>query len=147
MKSLSDKSQPVNAEKKNKGLKGGYIQLYRIFKSSRLWKQKRKFSQFEAWLDMRSDARGVDTPGFEFKTGKKRNFKQTVDLKRGQLITSQRDLARKWGWKNRNNVVFFLAKLERGGEISVTKSDTGREYIIVTFINYDEENPPGKEKG
>jgi len=93
---------------------------------------------------MRSDARGIDTPRFEFKTGSKRDFKWTVNLKRGQLITSQRDLAKKWGW-HRTSIVRFLTKLESWGEISVRKSETGREYMIVTFLNYDEENPRGKE--
>ncbi|MBA7496142.1 hypothetical protein ES702_06740 [subsurface metagenome] len=71
--------------------------------------------------------------------------RHNVPLKRGQLITSQPDLAKRWGW-HRTSVVRFLEKLERQGTITVRPSDLGRVYSIITFLNYDELNPQEQEE-
>lgn len=141
----SARSQPAKIKKRSdsskssiknqiKGYKSqGYIRLYRGSRDDPLWKKKRKFSQFEALLDLYLEARGVDSPGFEFN-------KKIVHLKRGQLITSQRILAKRWDWL-RCSVQSFLKKLEKRGTITNCPSNLGRVYSIITFLNYDELNP------
>jgi len=138
MTSLPKETKQVKPEKKIQGFKKfGYVRLWRGFKDDPLWKKKRKFSQWEAFEDLYIEASGTDRI-FLFK---KRHH---VALKRGQLITSQRDLAKCWGW-HRTSVVRFLKKLERRGTITVRPSDLGRIYLIITFLNYDELNPKNKE--
>lgn len=125
-----------SAESQIEGFKKqGYIRLWRGFREDPLHplNQKRKFSPWEAFEDLSLEARGKDSPGFEFK-------KRIVNLKRGQLITSQRSLARRWNW-HRNSVVRFLKKLESRGTIIITSSHLGRSYSIITFLKYDELNP------
>lgn len=141
----SARSQPAKIKKRSDSSKSsiknqiegfkkqGYIRLYRGFRDDPLWKKKRKFSQFEALIDLNLEARGIDSPGFEFQ-------KRIVHLKRGQLITSQRILAKRWSW-HRNSVTRFLKKLEKRGTIINCRSNLGRGYSIITFLNYNELNP------
>ena len=56
-----------------------------------------------------------------------------IDLKRGQIALSIRDMAAKWGWSI-SKVRAFLARIERDTMIS-TASDTGIN--IITICNYD----------
>lgn len=141
----SARSQPAKIKKRSDNSKNsiknqiegfkkqGYVRLYRGFRDDPLWKKKRKFSQFEAFLDLYLEARGIDSPGLEFK-------KKIVHLKRGQLITSQRILAERWSW-HKNSVARFLKKLEKRGTITNCPSSLGRGYSIITFLNYNELNP------
>ena len=112
----------------------GYFKFWRLFTDDPLYKQKRKFSQFEAWLDLYSKAQGLDNPRFVFK-------KKIVDLKRGELVTSQRILAKLWDW-SRGSVENFLRKLEKRGTIAVEVHGRGRgAYTIINFLKYNELNP------
>lgn len=124
----SFKSQAKGPDKK------GYFRFWRSFKDDPLYKQKRKFSQFEAWLDLYSEAWGVDNPGFVFK-------KRIVNLKRGELVTTQRTLAKRWGWYQ-TSVVRFLKKLEKRKTITIKVHGRGRGgYIVITFRHYNKLNP------
>jgi len=115
--------------------KQGYIRLWRAYRQHPLYplKQKKKISPWEAFLDLSIEARGKDSPGFEFE-------KRIVHLRRGQLITSQRKLAKRWNW-SRNSVRNFLSKLERLKIITVSPSNLGRVYSIITFLEYNKLNP------
>jgi len=127
-------SNKKSAKDQIKGFKKlGYVRLYRAFRDDPLWKKKRKFSQWEAFEDLYFEARGIDSPGFEFN-------KRIIDLKRGQLITSQRALSKRWDW-SRGSVENFLKKLEKRGTITNSPSNLGRSYSIITFLNYNELNP------
>lgn len=142
----SARSQPANINKKRsehneksaksqiEGFKKqGYIRFYRAFRDDPLWKKERKFSQFEAFLDLYLEAWGIDRIGLEFE-------KRIINLKRGQLITSQRVLAKRWNWP-RCSIRNFLNKLEKRGTITNCPSNLGRSYSIITFLNYNELNP------
>ena len=125
-----------SAESQIEGFKKqGYIRLWRGFREDPLHplNKKRKFSPWEAFEDLFLEARGKDSPRFEFE-------KRIVNLKRGQLIKSQRSLAKRWNW-HRNSVVRFLKKLEGRGTIIITLSHLGRSYSIITFLKYNELNP------
>lgn len=115
--------------------KQGYIRLWRGYRQDPLFplNKKKKFSPWEALIDLSLDARGKDSPGFEFE-------KRIVHLKRGQLITSQRKLAKRWNW-SRGSVTYFLSKLERRRIITISPSNLGRIYSIITFLKYKELNP------
>ncbi|MBA7520828.1 hypothetical protein ES705_12927 [subsurface metagenome] len=125
-----------SAESQAEGLeKQGYIRLWRGYRKYPIYplNQKKKFSPWEAFLDLSIEARGKNSPGFEFE-------KRIVHLKRGQLITSQRKLAKRWNW-SRGSVTYFLGKLERRKIITVSPSNLGRIYSIITFLNYNKLNP------
>lgn len=114
--------------------KQGYVKLWRSFQDDPLWKQKSKFSKWEAFEDLYLNTRGMDSPGFVFK-------KKIVHLKRGQLITSQRILAKRWNW-SRGSVENFLKKLEKRRTIAVEVHGRGRgSYTIIIFLKYNELNP------
>lgn len=125
------------AESQAEGFKKqGYIRLWRGYRQDPLYplNKKKKFSPWEAFLDLSLEARGKDSPGFEFE-------KRIVHLKRGQLVTSQRILAKRWAW-SRGSVRNFLQKLEKRRTISVEVHGRGRgSYTIITFLKYNELNP------
>jgi hypothetical protein len=110
----------------------GYVRLWRGFRDDPLWKKKRKFSQFEAWLDLYMEARGVSGE-IIFKRAR-------FNLKRGQLVTSQWMLARRWDWP-RGSVRNFLRKLTRRNSIAVCGIPKGAGHSIITLLNYEELNP------
>lgn len=62
-----------------------YIKIWENIRKSKLWPET-KFSKFEAWIDLILMANGEDC---EWKG---------IKIKRGCLVTSQRKLAKKWGW-------------------------------------------------
>lgn len=134
------KDKAKRAKSQAKGFdKKGYVRLWRSFQDDPLWKKKRKFSQWEAFEDLYLGARGVDSPGFEFE-------KRIIDLKRGQLITSQHKLAKRWNW-SRGSVRNFLSKLERRKTIITESFLSGRTgYTIITFLKYNELNPLNEVK-
>lgn len=137
-KNLKNKNSKRTVKSQIEGFKKkGYVRCWRGFRDDPLWKQKRKFSNFEAHWDLYVEARGLDSPHFQFRY-------KIVDLKRGQLITSQRILAKRWNW-HRNNVVRFLEKLERRRTIITKTFSLGRSgYTIIELLKYNELNPLNK---
>jgi len=126
--------------KENKKVEGferlGFITFWRGYQDDPLWKENRKFSQFEAWLDMYAFmTSGIDRT-FIFR-------KRVIKLKRGKFVTSQRMLARRWNW-TRGSVRNFLRKLERRKSIYV-EARKSPPCLIITFLKYNERNPK-KEK-
>ena len=102
----------------------GWISLYRKIQEHWLWKQKRKFSQFEAWLSLLFKASYKD---------KKIHFDgEIIDIKAGELITSELKLANEWGW-SRNTVRAFLKKLE--ATTMCTRYCTTK-YTSLTIVNW-----------
>lgn len=127
---MGPKMAKDNDEKAWKKL--GYVHLWRAFKDDPLWKKKRKFSQWEAWLDLYMDASGIDRM-IEFR-------KKTIKVKRGQLITSQWSLAKRWKW-SRGSVRNFLAKLEKRRAILVESIVLSQGYSKITLLKYGDLNP------
>ena len=103
----------------------GYISLHRSIRDNFLWKDK-PFSRGQAWVDLLLLANHKDN--FIFYDGKK------VKIKRGQHITTERDLASSWGW-SRSKVRRFLELLK--GELMIErKSDHKATHL--TVCNYNE---------
>jgi len=103
----------------------GWIKLHRKIRDNPLFKENRKFSKFEAWIDLLLAANHADNEvvfGYE-----------KIQVKRGQLITSEVQLADRWKW-NRLSVRRFLTYLMR--EQMVSKIATSK-YTILTIENYD----------
>jgi len=130
------KDKPEEKKSQIKGFKKlGYIRFWRGSRDDPIWKEKRKFSQFEARFDLYLEASGIDRD-FIFR-------KRVIKLKRGQLVVSQRELARRWNW-TRGSVENYLRKLESIKTIYV-EARKGPPCSIITFLNYNENNPRKQE--
>lgn len=68
------------------------------------------------------------------KDGRNELLRQRVKLKRGQLVTSERELFERTGWA-RKTVHRVLKKLQKEGSISLLRSPLG---TIVTIENYEQ---------
>lgn len=105
----------------------GWIKLYRNITDNWIYKEKRKFSKFEAWLDILLFANYKDNK-FLFE-GK------LLEIKRGQILTSEVKLANKWDW-SRKKVRNFLKLLQDDGMI--VKMIIPNKGIIIEIVNYDD---------
>jgi len=117
----------MTTRKKDKG----FIALYRDVLDHWLWDDK-PFSRGQAWIDLLLTVNHTD---------KKIMFNgELTTIKRGQTITSIRQLCDRWGWSN-NKVTRFLKMLE-SEQMLTRKSDTKK--TVVTIDNYsfwqDQEN-------
>lgn len=99
----------------------GFIKLHRRIQDHWLYEEKRKFSKFEAWVDMLLMANHKDN---KFLLGN-----ELVEVKRGQFITSIRKLGEKWGWSN-TKVSQFLDLL-KSDEMIDYKKDTKKTLITI----------------
>lgn len=103
----------------------GWIKLHREVRSNWLYQEKRQFSKFEAWVDILLEVNHKDS--------KVLIGSELVEVKRGQTITSIRQLCGRWGWSN-TKVKQFLLLLEEDG-MAFVKSDTKK--TVITVEKYD----------
>jgi DNA-binding transcriptional regulator YhcF (GntR family) len=103
----------------------GWIKLHRKVKSHWLFTEKRTFTKFEAWIDLLLEVNHKDN---KFMLGN-----DLIEVKRGQTITSIRQLCERWNWSN-SKVTKFLKMLE-SDEMLKVKSDTKK--TVITIDNYD----------
>lgn len=104
--------------------KQGFIQLHRKIQDHWLYQEKRKFSKFEAWIDMLMMASHKDT---KFVLGN-----ELIEIERGQFVTSELKLMERWTW-GKSKLRSFLDLLEKDGMI-IKKSD--RKKTTITICNY-----------
>ncbi len=102
-----------------------WISLHRKIRCNPLFNQKRKFSRFEAWVDMLMEA--------NYKEKKWLSGNEMIPVKRGSFITSELKLMDRWQW-SKSKVRAFLKLLENE-EMIVKKTDTKRTTIFI--VNYD----------
>ena len=105
----------------------GWISLYRKIQDHWLWQQKRKFSQFEAWLSLLFKA--------NYKNRQIMINGKLVKLSSGEFITSEVKLAKEWGW-SRNTVRTFLKTLERHKMIHKYCTTKYTRLTIVNWTSY-----------
>lgn len=105
-----------------------FIKINRKFFDGKFWKQKRTFSQAEAWIDLIQSAR------FEAETETRllANGRE-ICIKRGEIHASLRYLADRWGWG--------VEKTKRFIDIAINENAIERRIehgeSIITLINYD----------
>ena len=118
----------------------GYIKLSRKFFSNEMWKEARKFSECEAWLDLLQSARfeATDKAYSELIGGRE------ISYSRGQYPASISFLMKRWQWSEKK-VRLFLDKLKRKKMIT---TDRKQGMNVITICKYDEYNPvKDKAKG
>lgn len=103
----------------------GYISLYRSIQESWIYPNHRKYTEFEAWIDLLMMV--------NYKDNKALIDKQLVVCERGSTITSELNLGYRWLW-GRTSVRSFLQLLEKDGMIM--KKSTSK-YTHITICNYD----------
>jgi hypothetical protein len=123
-------ASPRQHSKKLKGSKGdgmakGWIKLYRQIQLNSLWKEKRKFSKVEAWIDILFLAKYADE--------NEQVGYITVLVPRGSFLTTIRELCARWGWSN-TKVCSFLAHLNL--EKMLLEKATAKKTLL-TVVNYD----------
>lgn len=106
----------------------GFIKLFRNIREHPIWNSGR-FSRGQAWVDLLLQANWRD------RTVMWAN--KPITVKRGQVLTTQLQLAKAWGW-NRKTVRAILADIERAilADIKITKGrDIGK--TLITIRNFD----------
>lgn len=102
----------------------GWISIHRKIEDDWLWSDK-PFSKGQAWIDLllmvNHEDKGVLFNG------------ELIEVKRGQRITSIKQLCKRWGWSN-TKVVNFLKLLEQDKKIIL--EITSRKKSVVTIVNY-----------
>jgi hypothetical protein len=89
-----------------------------------------KFSKWQAMIDL---ARRAEYRPRTVDIGHRR-----IELRRGDVLTSQVKLAADWRW-NRETVRVFLRYLERRGDASIrTSKATETGHTIITLLKYEE---------
>lgn len=103
----------------------GYIKLWRKIQNNPLYKTKRRFSRNEAWIDLLLMA--------THKTHKIGVGLREIEIKRGQLLTSQLELSKRWKW-GIASVKRFLNYLIREKQISYKAEN---KFTIITILNWE----------
>lgn len=102
----------------------GWISLHRKIVEHPFYKEKRKFSKLEAWIDLLLQANHKDN---KFILGN-----ELVEVEKGSFITSELKLMERWGW-SKTKVRAFLLLLECDSMI-VQKKD--RKKTTINICNY-----------
>ncbi|HCX9883224.1 replication protein DnaD [Staphylococcus aureus] len=103
----------------------GWISIDRSIQNHWLFKEKRTFSKFEAWLYLLMEA--------NHSKAKVPIGNQIVTVERGQRLTSILTLSDLFNW-SRFKVKTFLDLLESDGMLEVK---TTSKYTLITIVNYD----------
>ncbi|NLX87272.1 MAG: hypothetical protein GXY97_09030 [Clostridiales bacterium] len=102
----------------------GWISIHRKIYQNWTWQDK-PFSKGQAWIDILLMVNHEDGEA---------HFRDSVYyVKRGQRITSELQLAERWGW-SRNKVRRFLNDLKMAQQIDIQKD---KRKTIITVVNYD----------
>jgi len=105
----------------------GFLKLKRSFLDNMFWKKKREFSEFEALLDIVSNAQYVDRT-VEHVIGMR-----VITTKRGQTIKSLETWAKRWMW-NKSKVRRFISLLEKQ---RIVKKENVKKTIRLTVVGCD----------
>lgn len=109
----------------------GWISIYRKIQDCEFWLSD-KFSRGQAWVDLLLLA--THKPRYFFIRGIK------VDVGRGQLCISQKELADRWGWSN-NKVANFMKLLQSEGMVDIKVNHKISLYSIVNYEKYQNDQP------
>ena len=111
----------------------GYLGLFRkFFDEHEFWKEKRKYSRAEAWIDLMQSARYGEEPETLF------DKRGSYILEYADVYVSLRYLGARWQW-SKNKVGHFLEYLRIRESILFKKRDSHRTIIhIINLKGYTE---------
>lgn len=113
-----------------------FIKIDRNFFEGKYWRQKRVFSQAEAWIDLIRTARFEIEPETRILSSGR-----YITIKRGEIHASIRFLAERWSWGNDKVKRFLDAAISE----QAIERRTEQGESIITLLNYDIYNPVGDE--
>lgn len=113
----------------------GWISIHRKIWATPLWREKRKFSKAEAWIDMLLLAR------YEHDVARLPIKGSVVTCGRAQIIRSLDTYATRWEW-SKPTVRRFLLLLQDAEQIVYENVGVT---CRVTIVNYDQYQPKGRE--
>jgi hypothetical protein len=116
------------SESLKKNQASGFVCLYRSVKNHWLWKSSRVKTKFEAWVDLILLA---NHDPYKEPVGH-----DLIELKKGQVLTSQEKLSKEWFW-DRSAVRGFLKQLQQDRMISVKVTV---KFTVITICNYSSYN-------
>lgn len=120
----------------------GYVKLWRKFKDTDLWKQRREFSKFEAWLDIFTEA--------NHKPDQVIIGNKVIDCERGQCIKSLETWMKRWNWGSKYKVRTFLTLLMKLGNIKTENESVTTRITVCNYNIYQDykpgENPEKKQR-
>ena len=112
----------------------GWIRIYRQIKDNWIWKNDESFDKRSAWIDLLLSVNHKK---------KKIPFENDfIEIERGQILTSIKQLADKWKW-SRHKVSDFLDQLEQDTMI-VQVRDIRK--TLISIVNYDIYQPYNEKK-
>jgi hypothetical protein len=118
---------------------GSWIQLFRSFFTDEMWRERRRYSRAEAWIDILG-MRAYGT--MDVMMGRCQN-----SIAKGECAVSRSYLATRWGWSEKE-VRTYLGYLVKRDLIEVRN---GRNATIIKVLRVDTENsknqPNGQPKG
>ena len=100
-----------------------YVNIFRSLCNDSIWTAE-KFTRGQAWVDMILRANS--------KEGHIRKRGIRIDLERGQLGYSLKELARLWDWSE-GKIRRFVKELEEDGKIKVDRTNVS---CTITIVNY-----------
>lgn len=103
----------------------GWMKFYRKIQENWIWQSDEPYCMRSAWDYILFNVK--------FSDSKISWRNQTVEIKRGQMITSLRELANEWKWST-GKVTRFLNKLEK--ENMILKEDA-KSGTLLTVVNYE----------
>lgn len=110
----------------------GWIKLHRDIQNHWIYKDKRKFSRFEAWTDILLTVNYA--PAKTIIKGK------LIEVKRGQSILSLDSWASHWSW-DKSSVRRFLELLKKDGMIQLENETVTTRLTVCNYDSYQlEEN-------
>ena len=102
----------------------GFFKIQREYLDTSEWVNGKSFDEAKAWIDIVGRANYAEAERFY-----KGNYQR---VHRGQLATSEVELAKRWNW-SRDKVRRFLCNLTRASRITTDKTRVG---TIITVVNY-----------
>lgn len=109
----------------------GFIKLHRKIFNNPFFRERRVFSNFEAWLDLIQQTRWKDTEGKVLINGK------MIYFERGQIVASVRFLAERWNW-SRGRVEKYLTLLIREEMVQIDNSEGIQRITLCNFAAYND---------
>ena len=107
----------------------GWIKLHRRIREHPLWPVDRRYTTLEAWIDLLLAANHKPTVvNIDFTN---------IEVTRGQILSSQVKLAKRWGW-HRTTVKNLMDHLKSQKMADIeTSNKTSSGYTLLTILNYD----------
>lgn len=104
---------------------GGYIKMHRQIRSHWLWENSKVKSELEAWYDLLFEA--------AWKPHTAKVGLSLITVRRGEVIHSERTLAKRWGWSPAK-AHRFLKLLETDAMVK-RRTEQGKSLLVI--VNYD----------